>query len=120
MRHEEINDDREDNNVEHGVTTQGRNVSGHLLHPRRPDRIRKVISAAKKEKDPYIELGRVALQHLLSNVAECKHQARDRKDRCQRPDLRSVKAHLPYCFAQIPMKWENGTRLHKGSSTQPQ
>src|SRR6476659_3261131 len=73
IRHEEINDDREDNNAEHGVTTQGRNVSGHLLHPRRPDGIRKVISAAKKEKDPFIELGRVALQHLLGNVAECKN-----------------------------------------------
>ena len=85
----------------------------------RPDRIRNVISAAQKEKDPFIELGRVALQHLLGDVPECKHQARDRKDRCQRPDLRSVKAHLPYCFAQIPMKWENRIRLHKASSTQP-
>src|SRR6185295_14461200 len=119
MRHQEINDHREDNNAEHGETTQGRNISGHLLHPRRPARIRNVISAAKKEEDPFIELGSVALQHLLGNVAECKDWAGDRKDRCQRADLSSVKAHLACCFAPIPKKWENMTRLHKGRSMQP-
>jgi uncharacterized damage-inducible protein DinB len=57
------------------------------------DGIRHIVDVAEKEQDGLIELCGVPLNNLLGNVAECKHEARNRENGHQRPDLGSVRSH---------------------------
>ena len=92
-RHDEIDGYRAYDDAKYDITAQGGDVPSHLFNPRRPDGVGHVIDAAKKEKDRLIEFCRVALNYLLGNMTECKHEARNRENGHQRPDFRSVRAH---------------------------
>ena len=100
MRHEEINDHREDNNAEHGETTKA--VISRAISSTEGGPTGIVTSLALRKKRRSFSSNLVASP---SNISSAKGRtqaiARDRKDRCERPDLRSVKAHSLYCFAQI-------------------
>ena len=92
-RHKEINGHRAYDDAEYGITAQGSDVPGRLLDPWRPDGVGQIIDAAEKEKDGLIEFCSVALNHLLGNMAKCKHEGRNGEKGHQRPGFSSVRAH---------------------------
>ena len=79
--HKQIDDHRAYDDAEYGITAQGSDVSSHLFNPRRPDGVGQVIDAPEKEKDGLIEFCSVALNHLLGNMAKCKHEGRNGENR---------------------------------------